>query len=168
MRITVAILALTLASCGASAADGTSRADLVISSGTQGRLASAADPGGRRRAPWIEIAADRDTFTDHWNRYVPGAPDNAASRLDFDKEIAVFLLLGPQQTGGYAIEPIDVTVQGGIIRVKARLVQPMKPEDFTTQAITAPWAVVRAPAVTFERVEWIDADGRLLATRVSE
>jgi hypothetical protein len=44
----------------------------------------------------------------------------------------------------------------------------MKPEDFTTQAITAPWAVVRASAVTFERVEWIDADERLLATRVPE
>ena len=82
--------------------------------------------------------------------------------------MAIFLLLGPQSTGGYAIEPQDVTIDGKVMKVHARLVQPMKPDDFTIQVITAPYAVVRAPATDFERVEWVDADGRLLATRTSK
>lgn len=167
MRASLIILALGLTGCLSTAAVESPRADLAITSGTSGRLASSENPG-RRRAPWIEVATDHDRFIELWQRYVPGDPEAGARQVVFERNLAVFLLLGPQSTGGYAIEPIDVEVEGGVIRVHAKLVQPMTPGDFTTQAITAPYAVVRAPAIPFDRIEWVDADGRILATRTAE
>lgn len=167
MRLAITLLALFLAGCTAHAGGAPASRDLVIAAGTQGRLASS-EPEGRRRAPWIETAVTRQEFIGHWNEYVPGKPDNVLQTIDFATERAIFLLLGPQQTGGYAIEPFDVKVEGTTIRVHAKLVQPMSPDDFVTQAITAPYAVVRGPSGTHEKIEWVDADGRLLATRIIE
>lgn len=166
MRTSLAYLVFVLAGCAPGAIADSPRADLVVASGTAGRLASSEEDSGRRRAPWVEVAENRDEFVDLWNRFIPG--DAAADRIDFEKDLGVFLLLGPQSTGGYAIEPFDVTVEGQVIKVRATLVQPMKPDDFTAQSISAPYAVVRAPRVAFERIEWIDGDGRLLATRTAE
>jgi len=137
----------------------------VITRGTQGRSASA-HKSARRRAPWIEVAKDTDSLAKHWNRYIPGEPDE--KEIDFESQLVVFLLLGPQPTGGYAIEPIDVSISDRVMRVRARLVQPMAPGDSTLQVITAPYAVLEAPANDIDRIEWIDADGRLLATKALE
>jgi hypothetical protein len=165
MRAFLACLVILLSGCATVAVADSPRADLVVASGTAGRLASSGNEG-RRRAPWVEVAGDRDAFVDLWNRFIPG--DAAVERIDFGKDLAVFLLLGPQPTGGYAIEPFDVKVEEKAIRIRAKLVQPMKPDEFTSQSISAPYAVVRAPRVVYERIEWIDADGRLLATRTAE
>ncbi|MFA6958889.1 MAG: protease complex subunit PrcB family protein [Thermoanaerobaculia bacterium] len=134
-----------------------------LKKGTDGVLAAAGDEGSRR-APWIELAADRKTLDSLWKQYVPGKPGDA----DFGSETVIFLLLGAQQTGGYAIEPIatDPPVDG-VVRVHARLVQPMGDEP-TTEAFTAPYAVIAVRARGFSGVEWVDADGRLLATRLVE
>jgi len=167
MRVLITALALLLAGCTAPMSADSPKADLVMKSGTDGRLASSGEEG-RRRAPWIELAKDPASFRSLWDRFVPGDGAKAAHEIDFSKEMAVFLLLGPQQTGGYAIEPWNVKVDGAVVKVQAKLIQPMKPDDYAIQVITAPYAVVRAPAIAFDRVEWIDADGRVLATRTAE
>lgn len=167
MRFAALTLFLALGCVSAPAASDKPESDLVVASGTTGRLASS-DAPARRRAPWIELATDRETFEQLWNQYVPGEPSESPSETAFESAQVVFLLLGPQQTGGYAIEPLDVTAKGGILRVRARLIQPMSPDDFTTEAVTAPYAVITAPGGTWERIDWIDSDGRLLATRIPE
>lgn len=136
----------------------------VLKSGTDGVLASVEGESGSRRAPWIELAADKKDVDALWKKYVPGAPGS----VDFGSETVIFLLLGAQQTGGYAIEPIaaDPAVDG-VVRVHAKLVQPMGDEE-TTEALTAPYAVMAVRARGITKVEWIDADGRLLATRFAE
>jgi len=134
-----------------------------LKKGTDGILASAGDAGARR-APWIELAADRNALDSNWKAYVPGKPGEA----DFGSETVIFLLLGAQQTGGYAIEPIAADPPaGGVVRVRAKLVQPMGDEP-ATEALTAPYAVIAVRARGITKVEWVDADGRLLATRFVE
>ncbi len=136
----------------------------LLKKGTDGVPASGGEEGGRRRAPWIEIATDETSFAELWKREVPGRPEE----VDFRTETAIFLLLGVQSTGGYAIEPISVEPPAdGVVRVHARLVQPMG-DEAVTQALTAPYAVVAVRAQGITKVEWVDADGRLLATRIVE
>ncbi|MGK2856143.1 MAG: protease complex subunit PrcB family protein [Thermoanaerobaculia bacterium] len=136
----------------------------LLKKGTDGVPARAGGEGGRRRAPWIELAADQASFEELWKREVPGRPGD----VDFENETAIFLLLGVQSTGGYAIEPISVEPpKDGVVRVHARLVQPMD-DSMVTEAITAPFAVIAVQARELIKVEWVNDDGRLLATRIVE
>lgn len=154
-------LALAIPACAGAPAPKSWR---LLKKGTDGVPARNGEEGGRRRAPWIELAADKATFEELWNREVPGQPGD----VDFRSETAVFLLLGVQSTGGYAIEPISVDPPAeGVIRVHARLVQPMGDEP-VTQAFTAPFAVIAVHTREIAKVEWVNDDGRLLATRIVE
>jgi hypothetical protein len=136
----------------------------LLKKGTDGVPASNGEEPGRRRAPWIEIAADKETLDDLWAAEVPGKP----GEIDFRSETVVFLLLGVQSTGGYAIEPISVEPPNdGVLRVHARLVQPMSDEASVT-VLTAPYAVIAVRARGISKVEWVNDDGRLLATRIVE
>lgn len=136
----------------------------LLGKGTNGVQASGNAEAGGRRAPWIELAADRKRLDALWKEYVPGKP----GEVDFGSETVIFLLLGVQETGGYAIEPIAADPPAdGVLRVRARLVQPMGDEP-TTDSLTAPYAVIAVRARGITKVEWVDADGRLLATRFAE
>ncbi|MBI2213176.1 MAG: protease complex subunit PrcB family protein [Acidobacteria bacterium] len=135
----------------------------LLKAGIDGVAASSGEEGGRRRAPWIELAADRKTLDSIWKSHLPGKPGDA----DFTAETVVFLLLGAQETGGYAIEPVTVEPPAdGVLRVHAKLIQPMGDEP-VTEAVTAPYAVIEVRARGIRKVEWIN-DGRLLATKVVE
>jgi len=136
----------------------------LLKKGTDGVPAGDGGAGGRRRAPWIEIAADKASLEEIWKREVPGRPDE----VGFRSETVIFLLLGVQSTGGYAIEPISVEPPvEGVVRVHARLIQPMG-DDVVTQALTAPYAAIAVRARGVTKVEWVNDDGRLLATRIVE
>jgi hypothetical protein len=135
----------------------------LLKKGTDG-IPAGGEASGRRRAPWIEVAADQASYLALWKREAPGTP----GEVDFRSESAIFLLLGIQSTGGYAIEPISVEPPAnGTLRVHARLVQPMD-DAVVTETLTAPFAVIAVRARGIAKVEWIDADGRLLATRIVE
>jgi hypothetical protein len=41
-------------------------------------------------------------------------------------------------------------------------------DEPTTESLTAPYAVIAVRARGINKVEWVDADGRLLATRFAE
>ena len=160
-RIILLTLALALPACAGAPAPKNWR---LLKKGTNGVPARDAGEGGRRRAPWIELAADKTAFEELWKREIPDLP----GEVDFRSETAVFLLLGVQSTGGYAIEPISVDPPDeGVVRVHARLVQPMGDEP-VTEAFTAPFAVIAVHAREISKVEWVNDDGRLLATRIVE
>ncbi len=136
----------------------------VMKKGTDGAALAKGEEGGGRRAPWIETASDEKALAAIWKREVPGKP----GPVDFGSETGIFLVLGVQSTGGYAIEPIAVDPPAdGLVRVHARLVQPMT-EETAIDVLTAPYAVIAVRATKVAKVEWIDADGRLLATRIVE
>lgn len=136
----------------------------LLKKGTDGVPIAKGEEGGARRAPWIETASDNKTLAEIWKREVPGKP----GPVDFGSETVIFLLLGVQSTGGYAIEPIAVDPPAeGLVRVHARLVQPMT-EEAAIDVLTAPYAVIAVRATKVAKIEWVDADGRLLATRIVE
>ncbi len=170
MRILPLLLAGVVVACASvspDAAEGSMTKEAknkvmrVLKKGTAGREASG-EPG-RRRGPWIEVASDKAAYEAIWNREIPGNPDTS---IAFERETAVFLLLGPQQTGGYAIEPISVELGEGWIKVHAKLIQPMT-EQAAIDVITAPFAVLAVASRGATKIEWIDADGRLLATKLT-
>lgn len=160
-RMLLMLFAFAVALSAAAVTPVTPKYWKLLKKGTDGAAASREAEGGRRRAPWIEVATDRKQLDAIWREQVPGKPGD----VDFANETVIFLLLGVQQTGGYAIEPISVEPPvKGIVRVNARLVQPMS-DAMTTQALTAPYAAIAVRARGISWVEWHDADGRLLATR---
>ena len=108
---------------------------------------------------------DEDELADLWEQFIPG---EAPATIDFSSSVVVFLLLGQQPTGGYAIEPERVEIDGDRALVHAKLVQPMTPEDVTPQVMTAPYAVVKVESRAIKKIEWINADGRLTATKIIE
>ena len=75
-----------------------------MKTGTDGAALAKGEEGGGRRAPWIETASDEKALAEIWKREVPGKP----GPVDFGAETVIFLVLGVQSTGGYAIEPIAV------------------------------------------------------------
>lgn len=133
----------------------------VVTRGSYGRLAEASE--GRRRAPFIEVAASRADLESLWRRYV--SESEPVPDVSLDDSVVVFLLLPQQSTGGYGIEPHGVEVEGGTLRIDATLHQPGQ-GDITTQALTAPYAVIEIEGAEAARsIEWVN-QGRLLASTV--
>jgi hypothetical protein len=160
IALTVAALACALSLAAAGSAP---KHWKLLKKGTDGVRAAGGDEGGRRRAPWIEIASDRKELDALWGEHVPGKP----GAVDFAAESVIFLLLGVQETGGYAIEPVSVEPPAeGVVRGHARQIQPMG-DEMVTEALTAPYAVIAVRARGIRKVEWVN-DGRLLATRIVE
>lgn len=144
-----------------SGADETGQIDMrVVKRGTYGKMAEEID-SGRRRAPFIEVARDGDELAALWHRYIE---DGEVPDVSFDESMVVFLLMPPQPTGGYGVEPKGVSVSDGTVRVDATLHQPGQ-DDVVTQAFTAPYAVVDVEkAGEVGTVVWIN-QGRPLATK---
>ena len=163
-RILLPFLVLVMACSVAAVTPVTPKLWRTLKKGTDGVPAADGGDGGRRRAPWIELAADAKTLEEIWEAQAPGKPGD----VDFKSETVIFLLLGVQSSGGYAIEPrsVDPPVNG-VVRVHAKLIQPMDDAP-TTSALTAPYAVISVRARGIAKVEWVDDDGRLLATRLAE
>lgn len=136
----------------------------VISTGSYGKLAEDVE-SGRRRAPFIEVARTTDELDSLWNQYI-GEGDRPA--VDFDENLVVLLLMPPQTTGGYGIEPKGTRYLAGTLEVDATLHQPGQ-GAMVTQAFTAPYAVIEVSGIdgAVDKVVWVN-EGRPLATRILE
>ena len=133
----------------------------ILAEGAIGALASGDVRMDGRQAPWMELAESEQQFRSLWRQYV-GSEE--LPKIDFDRMSAVFLLLPVQRSGGYAIQPRSITRQGERIVIDATLVQPRKGE-MTTQALTAPYAVVAlAKGDSISQIEW-SSEGRAVARR---
>ncbi|MDL2344883.1 protease complex subunit PrcB family protein [Deinococcus sp. MIMF12] len=73
-------------------------------------------------------------------------------------ETVVAVFLGQRPTGGYGIRVTGASVQNGTLTLTVEIRAP-GPGAITTQALTSPWTLVRAPG-TFTRVQLVDAAGR--------
>jgi len=131
----------------------------VLRRGSDGRAASG-DVTAGRRAPFVEVATGDDGYRRLWDEHIN---DSTPPPVDFSRSLVVFLILPPQPTGGYSIDPVSYEVDGSTLRIEANLRRPGK-GSIVTQAFTAPYAVFAIPHRGIEQVDWIN-EGRLLARR---
>lgn len=136
----------------------------VISRGSYGKMAENVD-SGRRRAPFVEVATNQSRYEELWSQYIA---ETERPEITFGNSVVVFLLMPPQPTGGYGIEPKGVARSGDTIEIDATLHQPGQ-RDIVTQAFTAPYAVIEVDDVNGDlgKVVWIN-EGRPLATKMIE
>jgi hypothetical protein len=78
-----------------------------------------------------------------------------------DSESVIRLDLGRRNTGGWSIEPLAVSSEGGVLVVKARVHSPAG-GSIVTQALTSPYVTIgvntRATAA-----RWVDDEGNIIA-----
>lgn len=88
-------------------------------------------------------------------------PNASISVKSGAKESVIRLDLGMRPTGGWSIEPLEVSSDGGVTVVKTKVNAPPA-GSIVTQALTAPYAVigVDGPVTT---VRWIDDAGNTIA-----
>lgn len=127
--ITLPVLALIplLLSCVASSSPGEASAAVVAQwSGQQGGNPTAGDRILRTAEQWQSA----------W-RQVGRDPPRA---LDRAREMGVAIFRGERTTGGHSVEVVDARVLGESYAITFRATAPA-PGDFTTQALTRPWAI---------------------------
>ncbi len=135
-----ALLAVTLAACapsedaGSQAPSGEAVAYDVLAQGVQPAEAVGPSAQGER------IIESPDDFARAYRALVGRRPPE----IDFDTNVVVAFYMGKQPTGGYAIEVEQVRELGGAIEVRVVATQPGS-GCVTTQAITAPYQLVRIP-----------------------
>jgi len=130
----------------------------LIDRGVLGKAANA-DMETADRTPIMEIAETGERYDSLWRMHIK---DTVAPSVDFEKESVVFLIMGPRPTGGYAVTPESVTRSGSELFVKTRINEPAK-GMMTTQAFTAPYAVIAVPMPRARAGRWVRSDGSLMA-----
>jgi hypothetical protein len=76
-------------------------------------------------------------------------------------ESVIRLELGSRPTGGWAIEPLEVSGDPSLATVKTKIVAPPA-GGIVTMALTAPYAVIAIDA-DVKAVRWVDENGNLIA-----
>jgi hypothetical protein len=129
----------------------------LLESGAHGRTAESGDFDDSR-APWIEVATSQRELETLWKRFVGERPIPVVT---FDEAVVVFLLLPPQRTAGYSIEPHEVRRIDGALEIDATFHRPGE-GDILAQVITAPYAVLRVETSSPPAsVAWNDAGTEL-------
>jgi hypothetical protein len=159
MRIAVPVLALAVAACSSQASQApSSPAFRVVKTGSYGREATDAAAASQSK-PSVYVVTTEADYRRAWETYV-GEGD--APPVDFATERAVFLLLGLRRTGGHAIDVHGVSIDGGALVVDAPVQRPAA-GGMSTQALTAPWAVIAVKGPAFGSVRWRDRDQKEVA-----
>lgn len=125
----------------------------LLEKGGYGMAAQAADVGVT--APSVELATSQAEYNALWRTHIGSGE---LPPVDFSKESVVFLLMGARSTGGYGIDPKEVKLEGTTALVSAAMIKPGK-GDMTTQAFTAPFAVLAIEKPQLQAVEWRDPAG---------
>lgn len=119
-------------------------------------LQTGAYGGSAATRPAAALVTDEASYQTLWAADV-GA--QSPPHVDFARESVVFLRAGWKPTGGYAIVPQSVTVDGDTARVRAELKGPPA-GAIVTQVLTSPFAVIAIAKPKLGHVEWVDVEGR--------
>ena len=115
---------------------------VTVSQGSRSAIEAPREVTARTPAEWQAL----------WKQH--GA-NEAAPAIDFAKEMVAAVFLGTRSTGGYAVD-IRATRREGTALVIEYAEQAPGREDIVTQALTAPFHIVRLPRyagdVRFRRV----------------
>lgn len=97
---------------------------------------------------------DRAALESAWARLFNQVQGNPAPAVDFTRETVILVALGRRSSGGYGVHVDAVTRSGDGAVVRYTATSPA-PDCMTTQALTSPVEVIRAPriggTVRFER-----------------
>jgi len=77
------------------------------------------------------------------------------------KESVIRLELGSRSTGGWAVEPLEISGDRSLVTVKTKITAPPA-GGIVTMALTAPYAVI-AVDVEVKAVRWVDENGNVIA-----
>ena len=110
------------------------------------------------------LVRSREELTQAWNQaYGSSLSVPAVPSADLARETLVAIFLGTKPTGGYGLDVVAASIEGGDLYVDVRSTSPA-PGAITTQALTSPWLLLRIPRGDVSAVWFRDAgDGRLLA-----
>ena len=93
--------------------------------------------------------------------YGADSPKPSVTVTRGEKESVIRLQLGTRPTGGWSIEPLEVSGDAKLVTVKAKVNAPAA-GGIVTMALTAPYAVIAVDAaVTAAR--WVDENGNVIA-----
>lgn len=165
MRIFIAAVVLLMAGCTAGVDQPMEGPDeltwRILASGQYGQAANSTAPEDRR-APELMIARSQSQYEALWKRHIG---EDELPPAAFDEESVIFLLTGPHPTGGYSIDPRDVDVAGDTLTIVAELEKPA-PDRITSQAFTAPYAVIAVNDRNFGAVNWYRGGELVAAERL--
>ncbi|GAO76331.1 protease complex subunit PrcB family protein [Meiothermus ruber] len=113
--------------------------------------------------PTAYLASSAEQLLSVW-RLAAGnqIPQPATPSVDFSRSRVVAFFWGQKPTGGYGVQYVSSQLSGSTLRVTLRLVSPA-PGAILTQALTSPFVLLEVPG-RFTRVEFVDVNGRLLAS----
>ena len=135
-------LAVALASCAAAPPG-----PLPLTELGRGQFGPCAEP---RR----EVVRDAARWAEAWAAVQPTRV--APPAVDFAGQVAIVACLGVRRSGGYAIEIESVAVADDALVVTVRHRGPA-PGAITTQALTAPFHIVRVARTTLP-VRWVEVE----------
>jgi len=144
MRTVMLALALsTLVSCHSAAVSSDDGLKFrTLKSGSQARH----NAPGRQ----IVVAPTAESYARLWSSMVG---EGGAPPVDFEKEVAVFIMAGQKPTGGYSVAVKSVAREDNTLVVDAPVKSP-PPDAMTIQALTSPYAVIAVDKVDVSRVHW--------------
>jgi hypothetical protein len=143
--VMLALVVAGLISCHSAA--GTSEDGLkfrTLKSGSQARH----DAPGRQ----IVVAPTAESYSRLWSSMVG---EGSAPPVDFEKEVAVFIMAGQKPTGGYSVAVKSVAREDNTLVVDAPVKSPPS-GAMTIQALTSPYSVIAVDKVDVSRVHWKD------------
>lgn len=127
----------------------------VIDKGAYGADSS----GGSSGPAAVAVATDAASYANLWARFAGhGEPPN----VDFAKDSVIFLSLGTRRSGGFSVEPQQVSQDGDIVVIAAKATTPA-PGAIVTMAFTAPYAVVTVNRPGVKAARWVDLSGTVVA-----
>ncbi len=96
------------------------------------------------------LATSEAELRNQWQALI-GTGDIPA--VDFDQHVAVFLMGGMRNTGGWSVVPAGARIEGDTAVIDAK-VQGPPPGGIVTQAITYPYAVITINNRDVKQVRW--------------
>jgi len=110
----------------------------------------------------FQLITDRQQLTSIWAQaHATQLQPPSTPRVDFSRETLIAIFLGQQRSGGYGVEVVRVSEEGGELYLDVRFTEPAA-GAITSQALTSPWTLVRVLRGGYQ-VAWIRnaADGSL-------
>jgi hypothetical protein len=95
-------------------------------------------------------AFDEQTYRAKWAELVGEGQPPA---VDFSREVVVFVSAGQRSTGGYKVQVRGARIEGETLLLDV-VVQGPPAGSMTSQALTAPYAVVAVSGAAFKDVRW--------------
>lgn len=92
------------------------------------------------------VIRDQAAFQAAWKTVLGGIPGDPPPAVDFTKEMVILVALGGRSTGGHAVRIDAVTPSGDGAVVRYTVTRPGQ-GCMTTQSLTSPVEMVRAPRV---------------------